>query len=67
MGQRVDAEWVGNGEPVEAYCHGDPDHVHGTGVAIAYYDAPTFIIRRPDGSTFTWSAALVRPASGGQS
>ena len=47
------------GQPVIAFSADGRDW--GRGVVIAYTDAPTFVIERPDGSRFSWRSDLCLP------
>ncbi len=64
MGERVDPwQAVETRQRVEArYAVGD--EVHGVGRVIAYYEAPTFLIEREDGTRFSWRGDLTFAADG---
>jgi hypothetical protein len=49
-------EAVDRRQTVEArYLTGE---THGVGRVVAYYDLPTFVIERPDGTRFSWRADM---------
>lgn len=45
-----------------AFCNPSPDVPHFVGVAVGYYDQPTYIIQR-EGRECTWAASLCREAT----
>lgn len=50
------SEAVGQQQAVEARCMSGK--THGVGQVVAYYDVPTYVIQRPDGSRFSWRADM---------
>jgi hypothetical protein len=50
------SEAVGQQRAVEARCVSG--ETHGVGRVVAYCDAPTYVIERPDGSRFSWRADM---------
>lgn len=49
-------------KPVECVSASDPNMVLDGGTVYAYSNEPVYMIRRDDGSTFTWNESIVRPA-----